>query len=417
MCVAIGAKLLDRLLKRQIRIGRLDLTYPDGGKIIYGQRTAVPVRAQIKDARWIGRILRNPELRVGEAYMDGALTLCDRSIYHLLDLVWTNIYGDDGTAQNRGSAWLSRMMQGANPPSRARRNVAHHYDLGDALYRLFLDDDMQYSCAYFARPDMSLDEAQAAKKAHIARKLAIKPGHRVLDIGSGWGGLALGLARLGASDVLGITLSSEQLATARKRATEQGLGNQVHFELADYRSLDGQFDRIVSVGMLEHVGARHYSEYFARIARLLSDDGVALIHTIGRTTPPGVTNPWIDKYIFPGGYIPALSELMRHIEQLRLHVLDIEVLRLHYAETLRAWRKRFLDNADQAAALYDERFVRMWDFYLSGSELSFRHGDHVVFQLQLGRRQDAVPLVRDYLYLRSPQDAATAANSAATQRV
>ncbi|MBO6638096.1 MAG: class I SAM-dependent methyltransferase [Roseitalea sp.] len=415
--MAIGAKLLDRLLKRTVRVGRLELTYPDGRTITYGQRTACPVRVRIDNARWLGRVVLNPELRVGEAYMEGVLMPRGRSIYDLLDLVWINFYGEDHKGQNRLPVRLLRTMQSSNPPSRARQNVAHHYDLGDPLYRLFLDDDMQYSCAYFDRPDMSLDEAQIAKKEHIARKLLIQPGHRVLDIGSGWGGLALDLARRGAADVLGITLSSEQLTTARRRAVEQGVSDRVHFELIDYRALDGRFDRIVSVGMLEHVGPRHYAEYFAQIARFLADDGVALIHTIGRTTPPGVTNPWIDKYIFPGGYIPALSEIMQHVEKYRLQVLDIEVLRLHYAETLRAWRKRFLDNADKAAELYDERFVRMWDFYLSGSELSFRHGDHAVFQLQLGRRQDAAPLTRDYMYGSPSPNAASQAERSVKQAV
>lgn len=394
--------LLDRFLTKRLRTGRLEVTFPDGSASSFGDAAAEPVFARFNDAKWIGKILRNPELRFGEAYVEGALMPDGRSIYDLLDTVWINVYGDNvqknGAIRRPKTARLLRALQRANSPARARRNVAHHYDIGDALYRLFLDKDMQYSCAYFTTPGMSLEEAQDAKKAHIGKKLLIEPGHRVLDIGSGWGGLALDLARGGAADVLGITLSSEQLATARRRAAETAMTDHVRFELADYRDLDDQFDRIVSVGMLEHVGAHYFHEFFAQIRRLMTDDGIALIPTIGRTGVPGVTNPWIEKYIFPGGYIPALSELLRHIESLGLYVLDVEVLRLHYAKTLRAWRERFLANADEAATLYDERFVRMWDFYLTSSELSFRYGDHVVFQLQLSRRQDVAPLVRDYLY-------------------
>ncbi|WP_306117132.1 MULTISPECIES: cyclopropane-fatty-acyl-phospholipid synthase family protein [unclassified Roseitalea] len=398
--MAVFSRQLDRFLTQHIRQGRIDVQYPDGRTVTYGEELAEPVGLRLSEEKWIGRILRNPELRFGEAYMEGALMPQARTIHDLLDTLWSNLYGDDPDAGGPSGLAVQalRAVQRANSPARARQNVAHHYDLGDDLYRLFLDEDMQYSCAYFAEPGMTLDEAQAAKRAHIARKLVLEPDQRVLDIGSGWGGMAMELARRGATDVLGVTLSSEQLATARRRAEQAGLADRVRFELTDYRDLDRQFDRIVSVGMFEHVGTRHYKEYFDKVARLLSKDGVALIHTIGRTGRPGVTNPWIAKYIFPGGYIPALSEIAPHVEAAGLFLTDLEVLRLHYAETLKAWRERFLANADKAAALHDERFVRMWDFYLATSELSFRYGTHVVFQLQLARRQDAVPLTRDYLH-------------------
>lgn len=391
---------LDRFLRRHIRRGQLELRFADGSTSRYGDGSGTPQLLHVHDDRWLGRVLRNPDLRLGEAYMAGAILPEGDGIFPALDLVWSNIYGT-GVKARRSLSLANRfrhLMHRANPPARSRRNVAHHYDLGNDLYQLFLDADMQYSCAYYADPALSLNAAQAAKRDHISRKLAAQPGHRVLDIGCGWGGLALHLARSSGADVLGVTLSSEQLSTARQRALDARLDRQVRFEMADYRSLDARFDRIVSIGMLEHVGKHHYGDYFGRIANLLDEDGVALIHTIGRTSPPGGTNPWIARYIFPGGYIPALSELVPHIEAHGLYITDIEVLRLHYAETLKAWRERFLANADKAAALYDERFVRMWDFYLATSELSFRYGDHVVYQLQLARRQDAVPLTRAYLY-------------------
>ena len=393
---------LHRFLGRTIRSGHLSVRYPDGRMVSYGDPAKPELAVRLSDERWIGRILRNPALKFGEAYMEGALLPEDAGIYPVLDLLWTDLWGtgERPVASPAPMRRLRRALKRAHPPARARRYVAHHYDLGNDLYRLFLDENMQYSCAYFAEPGMSLDEAQAAKMNHITRKLVIEPGQSVLDIGSGWGGLAVDLARRTDAEVLGVTLSTEQFASARERAADAGLGNRARFELTDYRSLDETFDRIVSVGMLEHVGINGYGEFFAQVRRLLAEDGVALIHTIGRTGPPATTNPFIDRYIFPGGYIPALSELAPHIEAQGLYLLDVEILRLHYAETLRAWRERFRANADKAIELYDERFVRMWDFYLASSELSFRYGEHVVFQLQLARRQDAVPLVRDYLYPR-----------------
>ena len=280
----------------------------------------------------------------------------------------------------------------------AQRNVAHHYDLSGDLYDLFLDDDRQYSCAYFKTPQDSLEHAQTQKKAHIARKLLLKPGMSVLDIGCGWGGLALTLARDHGVNVVGVTLSREQYAVASRRAQEQGLANQVEFRLQDYRHVPEQYDRIVSVGMFEHVGAPHFRTFFRGLNKRLRRDGIALLHTIGRSGPPSVTSPWINKYIFPGGYVPALSETASAIEQERLRITDVEVLRLHYAQTLKHWHDRFMTNIDAASALYDARFCRMWRFYLVASELTFRLRDQVVFQIQLSHDQTAVPLTRDYLY-------------------
>jgi cyclopropane-fatty-acyl-phospholipid synthase len=293
---------------------------------------------------------------------------------------------------------LLRRFDQWNPAGRAKRNVAHHYDLSGELYDLFLDDDKQYSCAYFARPDMTLEAAQAAKKAHIAGKLMIEPGMRVLDIGCGWGGMGLTLARDYGARVLGVTLSEEQHKIATRRAQEAGLEGQVEFRLTDYRNVDETFDRIVSVGMFEHVGVPHYREYFRNVNDKLSEDGIALIHTIGRTNPPGATSPWITKYIFPGGYIPSMSEVLTAVEKEGLWSTDVEVWRLHYAETLRHWHDRFQANRDRAREIYDERFCRMWRYYLVASELTFRLHHQCVFQFQLAHRQDAVPLTRDYLY-------------------
>jgi cyclopropane-fatty-acyl-phospholipid synthase len=294
---------------------------------------------------------------------------------------------------------LTRRFEQFNPAARSKRNVAHHYDLSGRLYSLFLDRDRQYSCAYFPRGDETLDAAQLAKKRHIAAKLRMdRPGLEVLDIGSGWGGLGLMLAREHGARVLGITLSEEQLAESRARAEAEGLADRVRFELLDYRSITRQFDRIVSVGMFEHVGIGFYPAYFNTIARCLRPDGVALVHSIGRFEGPSATNPWIQKYIFPGGYCPALSEVLPSVERSGLFSTDIEVLRLHYAETLRHWRRRFAANRDTIAAIYDERFCRMFEFYLCGSELAFRRQGHMIFQIQLARRHDAVPLTRDYIY-------------------
>ena len=333
--------------------------------------------------------------------MDGRLIIERGPLYEFLTLC----YRDQARAHGGlvGTSWrlisrALRFLHQYNPVPRAHRNAAHHYDLSDTLYNLFLDRDRQYSCAYFTRPHDDLDKAQEDKKRHIAAKLLLAPGQRVLDVGSGWGGLALHLARGGAGEVLGISLAERQVEASRRRARRAGLDGRVRFELRDYRELDGRFDRIVSVGMFEHVGVRHYRRFFERLRSLLKDDGVALVHSIGRHDGPGATNPWMRKYIFPGGYAPALSEVLPAIERAGLWVTDIEILRLHYARTLRLWRQRFEANRPRIEAMYDARFGRMWEFYLVGSELAFRHGGHMVFQIQLARRQDAVPLTRNYMF-------------------
>ncbi|MDQ2090117.1 SAM-dependent methyltransferase [Marimonas arenosa] len=398
---------LDRLLTHLMRTGDFSLTYPDGSTRRCGDGRGPSVAVRLTDPALPRKIVLNPELAVGEAYMDGTLSIDDDDLYGFLSLAI-------GNSRDHGQPWFrrpldalrhaGRYVQQFNPISRARQNVAHHYDLSGELYDLFLDDDRQYSCAYFARPDMTLEQAQAAKKHHIAAKLRIEPGMRVLDIGCGWGGMGLTLARDYGADVTGVTLSQEQHALANARAEKTGLSDRARFLLRDYRHVTGKFDRIVSVGMFEHVGVPHYGAYFSKVHDLLTDDGVALIHTIGRARPPGSTSPFIAKYIFPGGYVPALSEVMRALEPHALWTLDIEVWRLHYAETLKHWHDRFMANADKAAALYDDRFVRMWRYYLVACELMFRLNYQVVFQLQLSPRQDTVPLTRDYLYPASQTD-------------
>ena len=398
--MSLWSTLARNRLKRSIHQRRLEVVFPDGRTSIFGRHCDDPVRIAIKSEAWLRRILLDPELQLGEAYMEGGLVLEEGDLYDFVDLLWTNILSKGGARAALPSILRKtfRAIAQFNPQTRSARNVAHHYDIGNDLYRLFLDDDMQYSCAYFPEPETPLDDAQRFKKDHIARKLCLKPGDRVLDIGCGWGGLAMHLAKLEDVQVHGVTLSCEQHCLAKERAETAGLSDRVDFEIQDYRNLTDEYDKVVSVGMFEHVGVPHYREYFDQIAARLGENGTALIHTIGRSPGPGATNPWIARHIFPGGYIPALSEIMPVIEKAGLVVLDIEILRLHYAETLKAWRERFLRHADQAEALHDAQFVRMWDFYLVSSELSFRHGFHNVFQLQLGKRQDAAPLTRDYLY-------------------
>ena len=393
--------LLAHLAKRVIRSGTLRIIDAAGRAHEVGDGTGRPVTIRLhgRALRYLGLAL-HPDLCLGEAYMDGRLTVEEGDLYGLLDLCAANSWREGERAPVGGLAdhvdrALRRLYQ-YNPVPRARTNVAHHYDLSDALYDLFLDADRQYSCAYFAHRGADLDEAQAAKKRHLAAKLLIEPGQRVLDIGCGWGGLALYLARLGA-DVTGITLSKEQLEAAHRRAASAGLAERARFHLRDYREETGRYDRIVSVGMFEHVGVSHYPAFFAKVRELLADDGVAVLHSIGRMNGPGCTSPWIRKYIFPGGYAPALSEVLPAVERLGLWVTDIEILRLHYALTLRHWRRRFLANRAKAARLYDERFCRMWEYYLTACELAFRRLDHMVFQMQLAKRRDAVPLTRDYI--------------------
>ncbi len=332
--------------------------------------------------------------------MDGRLVVEKGTIYDLLLIATRNLALQPQPLLLKLRSNFHKALRSVhrrNSERRAKRNVAHHYDLDGCLYDLFLDADRQYSCAYFEHPDQNIDEAQLAKKRHIAAKLLIAPGHRVLDIGSGWGGLALYLAQQCGAQVTGVTLSEEQLDIARKRAGQKGLASAVDFRLRDYRAIQGQFDRIVSVGMFEHVGVNYYDAFFSKAADLLADDGVMLLHSIGSIDGPTVTNPWVAKYIFPGGYLPALSEVLPAIERAGLIVTDIEILRLHYALTLKAWRERFVSRRAEAVAIYDERFCRMWEFYLAGFEAAFRHGGLMVFQIQLAKRLDAVPLTRDYI--------------------
>lgn len=399
VAVRTGMLLLRGVLRQIIRKGGLTVTGPDGGSFLVGSG-APSVAIRIVDPAVILRLLLHPDLALGEAYMDGALTVEAGDIYTLLDLCFANLGWSSGHGLKRLRSSLRRLVRRItqhNPIPVARANVAHHYDLSDSLYALFLDADRQYSCAYFASPADTLERAQEQKKRHLAAKLLLQPGQRVLDIGSGWGGLALYLAGAANVDVTGLTLSTEQHAYAQRRAKDRSAEDRVRFFLKDYRQEEGCYDRVVSVGMFEHVGVGHYREYFEKVRDLLDEDGIALIHTIGRADGPGAANPWINKYIFPGGYVPALSEIMPAIERAGLYVTDIEVLRLHYAETLKAWRQRFNANRRRVADIYDERFCRMWEFYLAGCEAGFRHGGLLNFQIQLSKRIDAVPLTRDYI--------------------
>ena len=389
--------MLHSMLSRFVRLGRLRVTEPGKTPRTYGDDSGPEVALRVGKG-WATRIALNPDMALGEAYMEGGLILEQGSLWDLCELIGRNfVDGPRPGPLKRALNRTRRTLQQWNDRRSSRRNVAHHYDLSHELYRRFLDQDMQYSCAYFARPDMTLEEAQLAKKIHIASKLLIEPGMSVLDIGCGWGGMGLELAGRYGADVTGVTLSTEQLAIANARARAANLDHHARFSLTDYRDVDGPFDRIVSVGMFEHVGAPNFRTYFQQVARLLSDDGVALVHSIGRRTTPGITQPWIAKYIFPGGYIPALSEMTAAIEEAGLWITDIEIQRLHYADTLKAWRERFIAKWDEVAGLYDERFCRMWEVYLCLSELSFRYGVNMIIQVQLAKRVGVVPIQRDYM--------------------
>jgi cyclopropane-fatty-acyl-phospholipid synthase len=389
--------MLHAMLGRFVRLGRLRVVVEGKPPKTYGDGSGPEVALRIAKG-WSTRIALNPDMALGEAYMEGGLVLEEGSLWDLCELIGRNfVDGPRPGLLKRALTRARRTLQQWNDRTASRRNVAHHYDLSHELYRRFLDQDLQYSCAYFARPDMTLEEAQLAKKIHIASKLLIEPGMSVLDIGCGWGGMGLELAGRYGADVTGVTLSQEQLAIATARAKAANLDHRARFSLTDYRDVQGPFDRIVSVGMFEHVGAPNFRTYFQQVARLLTDDGVALIHSIGRRTSPGITQPWIAKYIFPGGYIPALSEMTAAIEEAGLWITDIEIKRLHYADTLKAWRERFIAQWDEVAGLYDERFCRMWEVYLCLSELSFRYGVNMIVQVQLAKRVGAVPAVRDYM--------------------
>jgi cyclopropane-fatty-acyl-phospholipid synthase len=393
---------MDRLLRffldQFVQRGSITFVTASGMTFTCGDGTGEPVRVRLTTKEVARQLLLDPEMSFGEAYTDGTMLVERGSIADLLAIIL-----DQPDIMPRWAKlqwwlrYLVRNIQQFNPRGRSINNVARHYDLDGRLYSLFLDADKQYSCAYFETPDMTLDDAQLAKKRHVTAKILVERGHSVLDIGSGWGGLGLYLAEMTGANVTGVTLSTEQFQVSNARAAERNLTQSAKFLLQDYRDIPGPFDRIVSVGMFEHVGVDHYDTFFKRCAELLDADGVMLLHSIGRSEGPGITNPWIAKYIFPGGYIPALSEVLPAIERAGLLVCDIEILRLHYAETLKAWRERFLARREEAVRLYDERFARMWQFYLASSEMSFRKQNLMNFQIQITKRQGIVPMTRDYI--------------------
>lgn len=392
---------LSHMLKSFVRVGTLKVVDAEGKVHVFAGSPGPAVTMRLTDKSLYHKLFLNPELHAGEAYMDGRLSFEDGStLKDFLTLFSMNRIAL-GTYPmqkmlRRVSRGLKRFQQ-ANKIGEAQRNVAHHYDLGNDFYKLFLDKGMQYSCAYFLHEDDTLEEAQQNKLRLIASKLQLKPGLRILDIGSGWGDLALYLAAMEDVDVTGVTLSKEQHALSNEKARRAGLADRVRFELLDYRKLEKRFDRIVSVGMFEHVGVHHYGEFFAKINALLDDDGLMVLHSIGHMSPPGTASPWLRKYIFPGAYSPALSEVFPVVEQASLWVTDLEFLRVHYAETLKHWHQRFEENRAAIAAMYDERFCRMWEFYLISAEMMFRTGSQLVFHMQLARKRDAAPIVRDYV--------------------
>ncbi|WP_443970232.1 class I SAM-dependent methyltransferase [Sphingobium sp. CR28] len=399
-------KMLSRLLATAIRQGTLELRYPDGVVDVIGTPAEgfpdVAVRFTQNSAA--AAIVRDPALGAGEGYMDSRMLVEQGTIWDLVMLVGANTRLENGTfISELGTVGklrerLKHWRDGHNKRARSKANVAHHYDLSDRLYDLFLDADRQYSCAYFTDPEtVGLEQAQLEKKAHIAAKLDLKPGQRVLDIGCGWGGMALYLNRVADVDVLGVTLSEEQLKVARRRAKDAGVEKRVRFELIDYRDVQGPFDRIVSVGMFEHVGLPQYREFFRTCHNLLTPEGVMLLHTIGRLDGPGSTDAFTRKYIFPGGYAPALSEILAASEPNKLLPTDIETLRLHYYHTLQRWYARTVAAKDEIVALYDERFYRMWTFYLAASASGFRYGSQTIYQLQYARDRDTLPITRDYM--------------------
>jgi cyclopropane-fatty-acyl-phospholipid synthase len=393
-------RFLPVLLDWAVRQGRLRVTGPKGETHEFGDGDAPGAAIRVTDPRLDWRIFLNPELHAAEAYMDGALVMEEGDVRDLMDVYFANRNTFDLTPNQifwRGLARWGRRFLTHNTISRARANARAHYDIGNDLYRAMLDRDMQYSCGYWPDDVSTLEEAQTAKKRHIAAKLALEPGQRVLDIGCGWGGMALYLAAVADVEVVGVTLAEEQLKIARARAEALGLSHRVRFELCDYREAPGRFDRVVSVGMLEHVGPDQLKTYFLNVRDRLAPGGVALIHAITSMSPPGPTGPFIRKHIFPGGYVPSLSEVFPAIERSGLWTLDTEIWRVHYARTLKAWRDNFLAARDTLAEHYDARFQRMWELYLAACEAVFARGTAAVFQIQLGRTRDAVPLTRDYI--------------------
>jgi cyclopropane-fatty-acyl-phospholipid synthase len=413
----VDAMLLGRLLEQMIRSGTVRVVDAYGKLHSYGVPDGRSTTIRLHDPKLHYKLFLNPGLYFGEAFTDGTLTIEEGDLHGFLDIALSNM-GKHAPhpvqAFIYGVQHLLRPLTTYNPVGRARKNVAHHYDLSGRLYDLFLDKDRQYSCAYFGSDNESLEVAQDNKKRHIASKLRLRPGLRILDVGSGWGGLALYLGRMCKdSEITGLTLSEEQLKVSRARAASAGLEDRVRFELRDYREEDGRYDRIVSVGMFEHVGPNHYLAFFTKLRELLAEDGVCLLHSIGRMEPPGGASPWLRKYIFPGGYTPALSEALSAVERVGLWVTDIEILRLHYAKTLREWRRRFTANQDEARKIYDERFIRMWEFYLTSCEIAFRYLRQMVFQMQLTRNLETLPITRDYM-LDWEREHSTAGNLAAT---
>jgi cyclopropane-fatty-acyl-phospholipid synthase len=412
--------VIDRFLGKIIRTGSLTVVMPNGSRNTYGPGGGQSATIRFTDRKAIFEILKNPRLGVGETYMDGRLIVEEGTILDVLEIVtksnpWER--GGKGKALGKGRLAQLKALLERNTPRKSRSNVAHHYDIGNDLYRLFLDEDLQYSCAYFTDPKNSLEQAQADKKAHIAAKLYLKPGQRVLDIGCGWGGLALYLNRVADVDVLGVTLSEEQLKVARQRAKQAGVSDRVKFELIDYRALEGSFDRIVSVGMFEHVGAPHYPEFYAKCRDLLADDGVMLLHTIGKLGKASrAHDPFVAKYIFPGGHLPSLSEMTAASQSARLIVSDIETLRLHYALTGREWLRRFKAARAKVVKLYDERFFRMWEFYLSGVVVFFEGGGGCNYQVQYIRDRRALPITRDYMAQAEARYRKIAAEPAASKK-
>ncbi|MBB4006976.1 SAM-dependent methyltransferase [Allorhizobium taibaishanense] len=399
------ASSLRGMLAKIIRKGTLDVIGADGQVQRFGDGSGTPITIHFFDERAEEEIYRDAQLKLGEVYMQGRMAFEKGDIYDLLALVKTNTLVADLTFPMiwRGLLRIAAARaRGLLPVNHNRRNVAHHYDLSAKLFDLFLDEDWQYSCAYFNPPGISLEEAQLAKKRHIAAKLMPEPRQRVLEIGSGWGGMAIYLAETCGVDVSGITLSEEQLKVSRDRAAKRGLTDRVRFDLQDYRtmkaqSFGGPFDRIVSVGMFEHVGVANYRRFFRKVHELMDDDGVMILHSIGQPYPALYNNPFFEKYIFPGGYIPSLAEVLPDVEKSGLLVADCEILPMHYGHTLRHWRERFMARKEEAAKLYDEAFVRMWEFYLAGSEMAFTHEDFFIFQLQITKKRMSVPNNRDYI--------------------
>jgi len=391
---------LSHMMKSFVRVGTLKVIDTDGKVHVFSGEPGPNVTMRLSDPSLYYKLVFNPELHAGEAYMDGRMSFEDSSLRDFLTLFSLNRLSLGSYPLQkvlRSVSRLFRKRQQDNRVGKAQANVAHHYDLGNEFYKLFLDEGMQYSCAYFASDDDTLEQAQRNKLRLLAAKLNLQPGLKILDIGCGWGDLALYLARLADVEVLGVTLSKEQFELANTRAREAGLDGRVRFELKDYRKVDERFDRIVSVGMFEHVGVQHYGEFFGKINALMDDDGLALLHSIGHMSPPGMASPWLRKYIFPGAYSPALSEVFEVVEQNSLWVTDLEILRLHYAKTLAHWVERFEANRDKIEAMYDARFARMWEFYLISAEMMFRTGSQLVFHMQMARKRDAAPIVRDYV--------------------